>query len=868
MNHTARNRPTNRKPKATPKRRRCQLSLEVLEERCLLSSSPPSSLVPEGVFRPIGELGNNVANPTQGTPGTDLLRISPAAYANGFSTPSLPYSEGFPSPRTISNDVFNQATTLFGPPSDDIQTVDNHSLSAMAYAFGQFVDHDLDMTPDDGTEFTDAPGDFPIPADATHPSDPIGSLAFGRSIFNPTTGTSVGNPRQQINEIASYLDLSNVYGSNATVADALRTFQGGLLKTSDNGQALPYDNTTYFTPAQIAALNMQNSGPLPESDLFAAGDVRANENIEEEEFQTLFVLNHNSIAKQLATMNPTDFGFTTWNDENLYQEARKINIAEFQNIVYNEYLPDLLGSDAPQYTGYNPNVNTSIATEFSTVAFRFGHVEVNDTVERDGNNGATLSVGNIPLADDFFDANLLNPSGGVDPVTGITATGLAPLLKGSADTHAQAIKPEAVSSLRNLLFANGDKGSAEDLIARDIWRARDDGIGTYNQVAEAFGLPAIPDNPNDPLHGFEYITSNPTVQQELITAYSSLIADGGYAGDIDAFVGGIAQNQSGSSDLGALFTTIISNQFSRLENGDRFFYLNETWTPAEEQILQQGASLTDIIENNTDITNLQSDPLTFTASIGGTVSFANGGGSPGGTTGGSSTGGTNGGSPGGNGVAGVTVELEDTSGNVLATTVTSQNGSYFFNQLSGPAANPTMSPGVSHTGDYQVVLVLPQGLTQVGPSPGTIDITVGGQEVNNVNFSVTSSSLKGGSGSNDGSGTSTASPAVTVAGSSGGISSSGGTLTLASSASSANTTQTSTNTSIAMALVNSTGSGTVATSQAPTTSGQTSITSPTNSVSSPTSIQSTAALVANPDQVLPLVEPSSSAAEDTQTVSG
>lgn len=160
MKHTMKDRPTSRKPKATNRKpkatlrpRRSQLSLEVLEERCLLSSS---TLVPLGDFRPITEVGNNVKNPTLGTAGTDLLRISPAAYANGFSTPSLPYSEGYPSPRTISNDVFNQATTLFGPPSDDIETVDNHSLSAMAYAFGQFVDHGLDFTPDDGTEFTSA----------------------------------------------------------------------------------------------------------------------------------------------------------------------------------------------------------------------------------------------------------------------------------------------------------------------------------------------------------------------------------------------------------------------------------------------------------------------------------------------------------------------------------------------------------------------------------------------------------------------------------------------------------------------------------------------------------------------------------------
>ena len=63
-----------------------------------------------------------------------------------------------------------------------------------------------------------------------------------------------------------------------------------------------------------------------------------------------------------------------WNDEQLFQEARKINIAEYQSIIYNEWIPDVLGSNAlAPYKGYNPNVNATIATEFSTVAFRFGH---------------------------------------------------------------------------------------------------------------------------------------------------------------------------------------------------------------------------------------------------------------------------------------------------------------------------------------------------------------------------------------------------------------------------------------------------------------------------------------------------------------
>jgi len=344
---------------------------------------------------------------------------------------------------------------------------------------------------------------------------------------------------------------------------------------------------------------MADSGPLPESSLYAAGDVRANENTELTSLTTLFVRNHNAIAAELQQENPT------WTDEQIFQEARKLNIAEYQNIIYTQYLPALLGpSYAPAYTGYNPSVNSSIATEFSTVAFRFGHSMLNNTIERDGNNGA--SVGNVPLAVDFFDPNLVNPSGAIDPFTGLAGTDIGAYLKGDADSSSQAVDAMAVSSVRDDLFETGTGQTAggEDLISRDIWRARDDGIGNYNQVRVAFGLPAIT---NDATHGFDQITSNVQVQQELETAYAGLIAQGGFAGDIDPFVAGMAEDHLPGSDMGPLFTAILANQFSRLENGDQFFYLNESFTSQDLGILQQGTTLGQIITTNTGVTNLQSD---------------------------------------------------------------------------------------------------------------------------------------------------------------------------------------------------------------------------------------------------------------------
>ena len=462
------------------RRGRTRLTLEKLDDRIVLSAYR----VPAGVFRPIDEVGNNVAHPNWGVAGADLLRLSPAEYTNGYNSPSLAQD---PSPRLISDIVNNQADPA--DPSQDIDTVNQRSLSALADAFGQFMDHSMDLTLDNGPSM---PISVPV-------GDPIGGpddtpLAFAGSNTDPATGTGPGNPAQQVNSVTSYLDLSQVYGSDQATDDALRTFVGGLMKTSPGGLP-PLDNTTYFTPAQLAAINasvggMADAGSLPESDMFVTGDSRGNETIELTVLQTLFLDNHNRIATELHKEHPR------WDDEELFQEARKINIAEFQSIIYNEWIPDVLGSNAlPPYKGYNPNVNATIATEFSTVAFRFGHTLLSDDLERQGNNGLAVAA-DVPVAEDFFDPTILNGQGQpttIDPVTGLTTTNIGAVLKGDADVNAQAEDVQVVSGVRNLLFNEvvPGVGFGQDLIALDIERARDNGIGSYNQVRVALGLPAV-----------------------------------------------------------------------------------------------------------------------------------------------------------------------------------------------------------------------------------------------------------------------------------------------------------------------------------------------------------------------------------------
>src|SRR5262249_31608997 len=366
-------------------------------------------------------------------------------------------------------------------------------LSDFIYVYGQFLDHDLDLTKDtSGERFEIAPG---------YPGDPMGTEPFTRSQYNPATGTNSTNPRQQIQASTSFLDGSQIYGSTDIVADALRTHPGGKLKTSP-GNLLPFNNLTYFTQAQLDALNMANDAhQVPNGELFAAGDRRANENDQLISMQTLFVREHNRLANVLRPRQPT------WNDEQLYQEARRLVGAELETITYTEWLPALLGPDAlPAYTGYKATVNPGIANEFSTSLFRFAHSQLDNDVERTKDNGTKAADGALDLVESFFNPTLINPNGVLDPKTGHTSTDIGVILKGAASADAQEVDLLAVRDVRNFLFGPPGAGGT-DLIARDTQRGRDHGLTDYNSMRAAYGLPKV--------NNFAQVTSDVRLRQKL-----------------------------------------------------------------------------------------------------------------------------------------------------------------------------------------------------------------------------------------------------------------------------------------------------------------------------------------------------------------
>ena len=494
-------------------------------------------------YRAIDGTGNNLSDPELGSTHEQLLRGAAVDYEDGISTPA---GEDRVSAREISNVIVAQTTT----------EVNDRGLTDLIWVFGQFIDHDIDLT--EGAE-PEEEFSIEVPAGDVF-FDPFGTgeqtISLTRSVFDTDTGTSTDNPREQINEITAFLDGSVVYGSDEVRAAELRTFSEGLLKVSD-GDLLPFNEA-----------GLDNAGGTSDT-LFLAGDIRANENVALIAMHTVWVREHNFWAQQIAEEDPS------LSDEEIYQQAKAIVTAELQAITYNEFLPALLGEDAlSDYNGYDETVDPGINNEFSGAAYRFGHSMLSTELLRLNDDGTVADEGNISLQDAFFSPDE------------ITENGIDSILAGVAAQVANEIDNQVVDDIRNFLFGPPGAGGF-DLASLNIQRGRDHGLADYNQAREDFGLERVT--------SFDEITSDPEVAAKLEELYGSV-------DNIDLWVGGLAEDHVEGSSMGELFSTIIVDQFERIRTGDRLWYENVFSSQQVREINQ--TSLSDVIARNTGLTSL------------------------------------------------------------------------------------------------------------------------------------------------------------------------------------------------------------------------------------------------------------------------
>ena len=487
-------------------------------------------------FRTIDGSYNNLDQTHWGLAGARLWRRVPSAYADGLSEMAR---ADMPSPRSISNLIFNQTES----------TVNERGLTDMVWQWGQFLDHDLSLThTHEPLEY--APVQVPSGDVWFDPTESGGAvIQFFRSEYNEFASPNV--PREQLNVITSWIDGSNVYGSDETTANNLRLFRNGMLRVSANatGHLLPVD----------------------EDGFFLAGDVRANEQAYLTAMHTLFMREHNRLCRELLRALPD------LTDEQLYRHARKRNIATMQAITYNEFLPALLGNPIAPYRGYNPNVFPNITNCFSTSAYRFGHTMLSSELLRLDPDGNTIPEGNLSLADAFFDPDLIKDHG------------IDPYLRGLIANPAQEVDAKLIGDVRNFLFGPPGAGGF-DLASLNIQRGRDHGLPGLNEIRVRYGLP--------PLRSFEDLSDDPETILQLAELY-------GTVDQIDPWVGMLCEKHVPGSSLGLTAYMVIRDQFERLRDGDRFWYQHEFQGAAVQRFEQ--TRLSDIIRLNSGIKQIRRD---------------------------------------------------------------------------------------------------------------------------------------------------------------------------------------------------------------------------------------------------------------------
>ena len=117
-----------------------------------------------------------------------------------------------------------------------------------------------------------------------------------------------------------------------------------------------------------------------------------------------------------------------------------------------------------------------------------------------------------------------------------------------------------------------------DLVSLNLWRGRDHGLPGYNAYRKICGL--------QPFVRFDELNAiaEPSVVARLASVYRSV-------DDIDLYVGGLIERHLPGSMLGPVFSCIISDQFARLKEGDRFFYEHggqpHSFTPGKLEIFKK-----------------------------------------------------------------------------------------------------------------------------------------------------------------------------------------------------------------------------------------------------------------------------------------
>ena len=462
-------------------------------------------------------------------------------YSQQFSDPLGP---GWPSARLISLKVARDV-------------LKRSPISHMITSMSQFVAHDLDLMGEFDTDICEEatscdnedlkPFCYNIPV---HPKDPVYGrkgdnkgqcLPFTRSvgecIQSTDNGTGITIPRQQLNQVTHYLDGSAIYGSSASVMNGLRSFQCGQMKV---GQwAFTSNGDSPFT---IFGEPTQQGTPF-----FGFGDFRGNSLTPLMMLQAIFLHEHNRIAREFARINPC------WDDERIFQEARKIVGALVQIITYEEMLPAVYGEEMfakyiGPYDGYDTAVPGVILNEFANAGLKFGHSMLSDSFARLDSNNEPLPIGPLSLRESFLNTYQYFVSGGTDPI-----------LRGYLSDRSRKVDEFYNRVFTTQFNAVSDDSLGQDIAARDIQRGRDHGFPPYRHYAQLCE---------------ERYNMTPTFSGKTPRRLRTVYGREAFQNAMDLHIAALAEDHLNNSHIGPTTACIMAITFKAIRAGDRFWWQN------------------------------------------------------------------------------------------------------------------------------------------------------------------------------------------------------------------------------------------------------------------------------------------------------
>ncbi len=469
--------------------------------------------------RTIDGTWNDLDAPSVGAVGARFGRNVPLRHTFPEELPALLD----PSPREVSRKLLTRES--FQPAT---------TLNVLAAAWLQFEVHDWFSH---GQNERKNPWSVQLEDDDTWYERP---MRIQRTRRDATSDTDPSTPPTFVTADSHWWDGSQIYGTKAAFAEALRG-ENGRLRIDEDG-LLPADLEQHLDLGGVDANFWVGLGVL----------------------HTLFTLEHNAICERLERENPS------WSEDRLYGTARLVNAALLAKIHTVEWTPGIVAHPTTQYA--------MKANWYGILGKRLGKRSRSEVLggipgSETDHHGAPYSLTEefvavyrmhplLPddyafrshVTDELLQERTFRELGALETRTRLQEVGMPSALYSLGVANPGAI--ELHNYPRFLQELKRPDGTTVDLAAVDVLRIRERGVPRYTEFRRLLGL--------KPPRSFEELTDNETWRRELKDVY-------GDVDRVDTMCGLYAEPKPKGFGFSDTAFRIFILMASRRLKSDRFF---------------------------------------------------------------------------------------------------------------------------------------------------------------------------------------------------------------------------------------------------------------------------------------------------------